>query len=187
MDTTKTPPVAKVIGKCVCNPGFGDKSALTPPDFTCGSCGENVESCTFDAKGLATVVCKATFEKAGVICAAKTASAAPSGFFFDATTSTFKGCVGNCLTCSGATASTCLTCKDKDSATYTEPTSEAATYATSFAGLTRVQINGTCLDACPTGFIANSARNSCVAGSASGSATGVFAVFALIASLFLIF
>jgi hypothetical protein len=187
-----TSSVALNVGRCVCNAAFGDKSGLATPDYTCAACGDNTTTCTFNSAGLATTTCATGFISGGLVCAGKSAASAPAGFFYDSTNSVFKGCDAKCSTCTGSTISTCTGCKAKDAATYTEPTSMATTYPASFAGLTRALINNTCFDACPTGFTANTARDSCVAGAAAaggdaGSASGVFAVFVLIASLFIIF
>lgn len=112
------------------------------------------------------------------------------GFFFNTADSTFKACHATCAKCNGALITNCTTCPDQP-ASWVEPTSAATNFATYIKG-PRALINNTCYSDCPTGFVANTAKNSCVAGTpttaaAGGSASGIFAIFALIASIFLIF
>lgn len=130
----------------------------------------------------------ATQVVAGPVCKAKGATDA-EGFFYNSADSTFKACHTSCVTCSGGAATQCTKCPEAP-ASWVEPTSAATNFATYIKG-TRALINGTCYGECPSGFVANSAKNSCVAGAAAGgaagSSAGVFAIISLIASIFLIF
>lgn len=185
MDTTVTPNVSKKT--CSCKAGFTDISTASVPKAICEACGAGVKTC--DAAKKALTCTAATDLVAGTACKAKTATDA-EGFFYDSTASAFKGCHASCVTCTGGLATQCTKCPEAP-ASWVEPTSAATNYATYIKG-TRALINNTCFSDCPTGFAANTAKNSCVAsaaaaGGAAGSASGIFAIISLIASLFLIF
>jgi hypothetical protein len=135
--------------------------------------------------------CLSGYFKVGTTGCAKKDATDVVGNFFNTADSTFKACHATCLKCTGALATNCAACPEQP-ASWVEPTSAATNFATYIKG-PRALINNTCFSDCPTGFIANSAKNSCVAGTApgtggtTGSAYGIFAIFAMIASIFLIF
>lgn len=178
--------MAKTVGKCLCKDGYTDVSTASTPKAVCEACGAGVKTC--DAAKKALTCTNAAELAVGLVCKAKGATDA-EGFYYDSATSTFKGCHATCMTCSGALATQCSKCFDAPPS-WVEPTSLAASYPTYIKG-TRALINSTCFAECPTGFIANSAHTSCVAGTAPGgapgSASGIFAILSLIASIFLIF
>lgn len=190
-NTIPTAPVAKSVGKCNCMSGYGDLSTASTPVAACQACetGANMSnyvSCAFSSSAVqGAPTCSSGFYPAGTLCRNSVATDAV-GFYWDSTSTSFKACNAGCLTCNGNSATSCTGCSGFAS-TWVEPTSSATNYAT-YLKPTKALINNTCYSECPTGFVANSARNSCVAGSAAGSkAAGIIAVFALIASLFIIF
>lgn len=186
------------VGACGCKPGYGDLAGLTisPMVYACKACAAdsllaNYKSCTFDSTGtkVTAAVCASPAIAAGsTICAVASSTTVPSGYFLTSS-NTFVACAAKCAACTAA--SVCTTCADLDS-TFVAPTSSEATYAQLLAASKRALVNGVCSDLCPTGTVANSNKTACVngtstAGNGSGSASGVFAIFALVASLFIIF
>lgn len=199
-DLGMTGTVKNTMGSCVCMAGYYDKSTTTPAPAVwvgiCAKCPDNTLSCTAENGVLKDVVCTdATFQKLNLMCVKKDKATVVDKAFWDATKSEFASCFKDCSKCTAATETSCTACLAA-AATWKEPaTSADAGWETYLKGQW-VVVGGKCVDKCPEGYTRKADKTGCEggpAGSGSGSgsavasASGVYAIFALVASLLIIF